>query len=96
MAEARRYLLNRVLVSTSGVTTVSAVTTFNLTDGFDGARLDDTLFSYDPITLTDLSKLKEEDYTQRVSDFIIFVGVESEINRNNLINQSAFTDPSCE
>lgn len=96
MAEARRYLLNRVLVSTSGVTSVSAVTTFNLIDGFDGARLDGTLFNYDPITLIDLSELNQGDYIQRVSDFLIFVGVEPEVNRNNLTSQSVFNDQSCE
>lgn len=96
MGEARRYLLNRVLVSTSGVTSVSAVTTFDLTINFNGVRLDGTFFNYDGITLDDLAELDQIDYNQRVSDFLIFVGVEQGIDTDNLKNNAIFDDPSCD
>ena len=95
--EARRYILECVDAISSGVTTISATTLFDITQEFSGVTDTDTgsTFIYNSITLEELAELSQEDYEQRITDFFIFLDISTLNERNMLLTASTFIDGSC-
>ena len=93
--EARRYIIEEITVKNVGIKTITATTTYDLTNSFSGVREDGSVFNYDELTLNDLSNLNSNDYLDRVSDFIIFLNITDEDVKNKLEGEAIFQDISC-
>ena len=97
MGIGRKYILDCIETQTSGVTTISAETTFNLTLSFSGVRDTDGIeFNYSNVTLADLADMTDQIYDQRVTDFLIFVGIKTLAERGILLTQSSVSKPDCD
>jgi len=57
--------------------------------------INDTFSSYSAISLTSLGGLSDSAYATRVSDFLIYIGVSTQLERDNLLLLSTFDTPAC-
>lgn len=86
------------LTRPSGLTTVTIETiTYNLLDSFSGVR--DTPeggeYNYTALSLEGLRLLTDDQYEDRVSDFLSYIQVSTTTRRATLLSEATFDDPSC-
>jgi hypothetical protein len=98
MAEARKYIISCVTQQPSGLTNVTLATvTYDLLNAFSGTR--DTpeggSFSYNNTTLQDVGLMTDIQYNQRVSDFLIYVEIQTTSRRATLLSEAQYTEVLC-
>jgi hypothetical protein len=99
MGLARKYILECECGFPSGLTYVTIKEQYNLLNSFSGTT-DVGVgrdFSYSGITEEQLINLSDSAYNQRVSDFIVFVGIGKlgSSQRYQLFTGSTFNDVTC-
>ena len=99
IGNARKYLLECITYTPSGVTTISGSTIHDLTNAFTGTTATggtEISFSYPSITLPDLSLLSEDNYNKRVSDFLISIGISDMNRKSQLVSGATIYELSCD
>lgn len=87
--EFRRYIIRCDTTRTVGVSGVTVTEFLNLTNAFTGQTN-----TYDSINTEELSKLTDQEYLDRLNDFLNFIGV-NQNTKDSLITGSTGTTNDC-
>ena len=95
MGDARKYILQKEEIVSTGFTTLRRVVEYDLREAFEGVRPDDSAFAYFTITSNDLIEMDNSSYDIRMRDFLYFVNIPSIDVYNGLVSDSTFDSGDC-
>jgi hypothetical protein len=93
MSLGRKYKLNVNYCISHGIYTSGGTSVYDLTNAFNIVCEDDNLH-YNDINVVELAALSENEYSKRLNDFLLSVGVLSQ-EMDNLKNDAIINTPDC-
>lgn len=96
MGIARRYILEVNEVVPVGIETVERTVEYDLRDAFSGETFDGSIVSYSGITTDDIVELSEQEYKDRVYDFLYMINIEEDGKFQLLNSSSIFSNVTCD
>jgi hypothetical protein len=95
MGLARRYIIEVVEIVPTGASSVERTVEYDLTEAFSGTNGSGDVVTYDGITTNDIITLSNDDYENRVDDFLYLLQIDEEGGYDKLNNSSTFDSTSC-